>query len=49
MNLNLHIFMINLFKTKLAYDASDIEHWMSCSRMVHMLGFFVSKMFMMLK
>ena len=49
MNLNLHIFMSNLLKTKLAYDSSDIEHWTSCSRIVHMLGVFVNKMFMMLK
>ena len=41
--------MSNLLKTKFAYDSSDIEHRTSCSRIVHMLGVFVNKMFMMLK
>ena len=27
-----------MFDTRLTYDSSDIEHWMSCSRIVHMLG-----------
>ena len=43
--------MINLLNTKLAYDPSGIEHWMSCSRIFHKTGwvFFVLKRFMMLK